>query len=131
MKLKSLPLNNIDEILYIGVYNNNWSQVIYQDKHCEIYDMSVTRLLKIMNNNQIPVKIYKSSYHSPIQIGNTLFSPTANIKQNHCEYFNLLKVEDNDEYYMNLLLKKQLLDKAKRRFIEYKTKQILENEQPL
>lgn len=116
----------MEDIIYIGVYKDRWSKVYYQDKHYEIYNMSVNKLLKYLNNQNSPVKIFNSSYHSPIRIKNTLFSPTANIKQSDCEYFNLLKVEDRDYYYNQFLANRNLLEKAKHRFIEYKTRQIFE-----
>lgn len=127
MKLKLLPLNNdMKDIIYIGNYQNHWCQVYYDDKHYEIYDMSVHQFLKYLNNNNSPKRLYKSNYHSPIIINNCLFSPTKNIKNSDCEYFNLLKVEEKDIYYENLLDSKKLLDKAKQRFIKYKTQELFD-----
>lgn len=124
MRLKSSLLNNLDNIIYIGNFHDNCCKVYYQDKHYEIYRLTVNKFLKQLNNNQRPIRIYTSSYHSPIQIDNTLFSPTTNIKHNNCEYFNLLKIEEQDEYYESVLASKKILNMARKRYIDYKKKVI-------
>lgn len=128
MKLKLLLLNNVENIIYVERYQNDWCKVYYQDKHYEIYYLTVNRFLKQLNYNKPLSKIYKAKYHSPLIIGSTLFSPTRNIKHPDCEYFNLLKIDENDSYYENVLREKQLLDTAKKRYLEYRQSVLYNNE---
>lgn len=117
--MKSSQLNNDGEILFIEKFQEDWCKVYYQDCHYELYNLTVHKFLKKLNNNQDFSRVYKKRYHSPIKIGNSLFSPTTNIKQRDCEYFNLLKVEEKDPFYECLLAQKNLLKMAKDRYIEH------------
>lgn len=128
MKLKSLQSDNINQILYIEKYNNTFTKVYYQDNHIEIYHLSLNQFLKQLNHNQQAIRLYKEQYHSPIVIENTLFSPTKNIKNTDCEYFNLLKIEERNPYYEKLLEEKNILTKAKLRFLEYKKNELFAEE---
>lgn len=98
----------------------------YQDRHYEIYNLTVLQFLKKLNNGSKLTKVFKKQYHSPICIDNTLFSPTKNIKDSDCEYFNLLKVEERDPFYERILGEKDFLTKAKLRFLDYKKKQLFD-----
>lgn len=117
--MKSSQLSHDEVILFIEKFQEDWCKVYYQDCHYELYHLTVNKFLKKLNHNQNVSKVYKNRYHSPIKIGNDLFSPTTNIKQSDCEYFNLLKIEERDPFYEELLDQKNLLKKAKDRYIEY------------
>jgi len=124
--LRSSQLNNDETILYVEKFQENWCRVYYQDQHYEIYCLTVHKFLKQLNANQNFSRLCKNQYHSPIKIGDTLFSPTMNIKDRDCEYFNLLKVEEKDPFYESLLERKQILKKAKMRYLEHKKRELFD-----
>lgn len=124
MKLKQLHLNSDEVILYIESSQNNQCIVYYKDRHREVYNMTVSKFLKYLNHNHKPLKLNDKLYHCPFQINDDLFSPTMNIKDKDCEYFNLLEVENKDIYYYQILESKGMLDKAKERFLEHKKREL-------
>ena len=122
-----MQLDNTEDIIYIERFNNNLTKVYYLDQHYEIYNLTIRQFLKQINHNKNLLRLYEGKYHSPICIGGTLFSPTKNIKDADCEYFNLLKVEERIPYYEHILENKHLLKKAKVRFLEYKKNELFED----
>ena len=121
--MKSLLLNNLDNILYIEKYDKNCCSVYYEDKHIEIYDIDVLKFFKSISKNNT-LRSSKTKYNCPIQIGQSIFSPTKNIKDKDCEFFNLLKVDEQDPYYYNLLERKGLLDIARNRYLKHKENEL-------
>lgn len=112
-----------NEILYVE-RDSNGCGVYFADKHKEIYAMSILKYMKHINNNQNPIKLSHKLYHSPLKVGDYLFSPTMNTKDSECEYFNLLKIDEKNEYFEQLLEERKLLNKAKERFLEHKRREV-------
>ena len=116
--MKLLPLNELSHILLIERYLDKYCAIYYDDHHFEIYRYEYLKSFKVICR-QATLKSKIIKYHCPIKIGKDVFSPTRNINDKDCGFFNLLKVAEQNEDYEKMLEERNLLDIAKRRYLKH------------
>lgn len=121
--MKLLPLNELNHILLVEKDETGLCWVYYDDEHTEIYEHEAFKSFKLICRHGA-LKSKKIKYHCPIEIGKDVFSPTRNINDPECGFFNLLKVDEQDPYYEKLLEERELLDIAKKRYLKHKESEL-------
>lgn len=91
-------------------------RVYYADGHSEL-------VKKDLSDFAILSKV-KSGYKNPIQIGDDFLYPTKNKRDKDCCYVNLKCFDYHNDYFIELLKTKNLLEKSKKEYLHHKLKAI-------
>lgn len=117
MKLKLSLLSH--NVIVLVEHYGKFTRIYYSDGHNEISSDDLKKY--VQKNKGLP------GYKNPILIQNCLLYPTSNQKSQDCQWINLDYLEQQDNFYIDLLKEKNLLTKSKSMYIKYKSKELLKD----
>lgn len=116
MKLKLLQLSH-NFVVFLESYGR-YLKVYYSDGHMEIVEEKIQNLISKGDK--------KIGYKNPIFYKGVYLYPSKSIKEKDCQWINLDYLDEKDSLFVQLLLDKNLYEKAIKMYLREKEKKLKE-----